>query len=49
MGYLPEGAPSYGEMTVGEFLDFVADVRGLKGDSGARGVPSWSTGWDWRR
>src|ERR1700761_3674674 len=31
MGYLPEGAPSYGEMTVGEFLDFVADVRGLTG------------------
>jgi gliding motility-associated transport system ATP-binding protein len=31
MGYLPEGAPSYGEMTVGEFLDFVADVRGLAG------------------
>jgi ABC-2 type transport system ATP-binding protein len=30
MGYLPEGAPSYGEMTVAEFLDFVADVRGLK-------------------
>src|ERR1700734_3868669 len=32
MGYLPEGAPSYGEMTVGEFLDFVADVRGLAGE-----------------
>jgi gliding motility-associated transport system ATP-binding protein len=32
MGYLPEGAPSYGEMTVAEFLDFVADVRGLKGE-----------------
>ncbi len=31
MGYLPEGAPSYGEMTVAEFLDFVADVRGLRG------------------
>jgi ABC-2 type transport system ATP-binding protein len=31
MGYLPEGAPSYGEMTVAEFLDFVADVRGLTG------------------
>ena len=31
MGYLPEGAPSYGEMTVSEFLDFVADVRGLTG------------------
>src|SRR5947209_725686 len=31
MGYLPEGAPSYGEMTVSEFLDFVADIRGLAG------------------
>jgi ABC-2 type transport system ATP-binding protein len=33
MGYLPEGAPSYGEMTVGEFLDFVADIRGLTGET----------------
>ena len=32
MGYLPEGAPSYGEMTVGAFLDFVADIRGLRGE-----------------
>ena len=32
IGYLPEGAPSYGEMTVAEFLDFIADVRGLKGE-----------------
>ena len=32
MGYLPEGAPSYGEMTVAEFLAFVADVRGLTGE-----------------
>jgi ABC-2 type transport system ATP-binding protein len=32
MGYLPEGAPSYGEMTVAEFLDFVSDVRGLTGE-----------------
>jgi ABC-2 type transport system ATP-binding protein len=32
MGYLPEGAPSYGEMTVAEFLDFVADMRGLTGE-----------------
>jgi ABC-2 type transport system ATP-binding protein len=31
IGYLPEGAPSYGEMTVAEFLDFVADIRGLDG------------------
>jgi len=36
MGYLPEGAPSYGEMTVAEFLDFVADVRGLKGERRAQ-------------
>ena len=32
LGYLPEGAPSYGEMTVREFLDFIADVRKLGGD-----------------
>jgi len=31
IGYLPEGAPSYGEMTPIQFLDFIADVRGLKG------------------
>jgi ABC-2 type transport system ATP-binding protein len=36
MGYLPEGAPSYGEMTVSEFLDFVADVRGLTGSRRAQ-------------
>ncbi|MBI4006393.1 MAG: ABC transporter ATP-binding protein [Gammaproteobacteria bacterium] len=30
IGYLPEGAPLYGEMTVKTFLDFIADVRGLK-------------------
>jgi ABC-2 type transport system ATP-binding protein len=29
IGYLPEGAPAYGEMTPARFLDFVADVRGL--------------------
>jgi ABC-2 type transport system ATP-binding protein len=31
LGYLPEGAPSYGEMSVLEFLGFVADVRALTG------------------
>jgi ABC-2 type transport system ATP-binding protein len=30
MGYLPEGAPSYAEMTVAAFLSFIADIRGLK-------------------
>jgi ABC-2 type transport system ATP-binding protein len=32
MGYLPEGAPSYGEMSVRGFLEFIADIRGLSGD-----------------
>ena len=31
IGYLPEGAPAYGDMTVAQFLDFIADVRGLTG------------------
>ncbi len=31
LGYLPEGAPSYGEMTVRGFLGFIADLRGLAG------------------
>ena len=39
-GYLPEGAPIYGEMTVRRFLDFVADVRGL---TARRGVANAST------
>lgn len=32
LGYLPEGAPGYGEMEVAEFLDFLADVRALAGE-----------------
>ena len=31
IGYLPEGAPAYGEMTVRNFLNFIADVRKLSG------------------
>jgi ABC-2 type transport system ATP-binding protein len=31
IGYLPEGAPSYGEMTVKAFLEFVARARGFSG------------------
>ncbi|HZY67679.1 MAG TPA: ABC transporter ATP-binding protein [Devosia sp.] len=31
IGYLPEGSPLYGEMTVADFLGFVATVRGLRG------------------
>ncbi|HTT42361.1 MAG TPA: ATP-binding cassette domain-containing protein [Steroidobacteraceae bacterium] len=32
LGYLPEGAPLYGEMSVQAFLDFVADLRALEGE-----------------
>ena len=32
IGYLPEGAPSYGDMTTLEFLRFIAQVRGFRGD-----------------
>jgi ABC-2 type transport system ATP-binding protein len=31
LGYLPEGAPSYGEMRVRPFLEFIADLRRLEG------------------
>ncbi len=32
LGYVPEGAPAYGEMTAGSFLRFIAEVRGFRGD-----------------
>jgi ABC-2 type transport system ATP-binding protein len=31
IGYLPEGAPAYGDMTTLQFLSFIARVRGYKG------------------
>jgi ABC-2 type transport system ATP-binding protein len=31
IGYLPESAPSYDEMLVGEFLNFVGEIRGYSG------------------
>ena len=37
-GYLPEGAPAYGEMTPIDFLRFVAEVRGLRGRDAARAI-----------
>ena len=33
IGYLPEGAPSYPEMTPRAFLDFIADIRGMHGQA----------------
>jgi ABC-2 type transport system ATP-binding protein len=31
IGYLPEGAPAYGDMTVRSFLKFIAEIRGFDG------------------
>jgi len=37
IGYLPEGAPAYGDMTARQFLAFIAEVRGFRGaDAKAR-------------
>ncbi len=31
LGYLPEGSPTYDDMTVGAFLRFIAEIRGYTG------------------
>jgi ABC-2 type transport system ATP-binding protein len=31
IGYLPEGAPAYPDMTPADFLDFIAHIRGYRG------------------
>jgi ABC-2 type transport system ATP-binding protein len=33
IGYLPENAPGYADMTVHGFLNFAAELRGLQGDA----------------
>lgn len=38
LGFLPEGAPTYPDMTVSDFLDFVARVRGFRGSERAQRV-----------
>jgi ABC-2 type transport system ATP-binding protein len=38
IGYLPEGAPSYGEMTVLSFLRFIAEIRGFTGSEAQRRI-----------
>lgn len=38
IGYLPENAPAYTDMTVGGFLGFTAEIRGLRGDAKKRAV-----------
>ncbi len=38
IGYLPENAPAYTDMTVKGFLGFAAEVRGLRGDAKKQAV-----------
>ncbi|MEM1103020.1 MAG: ABC transporter ATP-binding protein [Pseudomonadota bacterium] len=38
LGYLPEGAPAYGEMTPRGFLEFIAAARGLEGDRAGQAI-----------
>ena len=38
IGYVPEGAPAYSDMTPIEFLLFIAQVRGLSGDEAGKAV-----------
>jgi ABC-2 type transport system ATP-binding protein len=38
MGYLPEGAPLYDELTVAQFLAFAAEARGFRGNDRSRQV-----------
>ena len=38
IGYLPEGAPAYPDMTAAEFLAFIAHIRGLRGAEARRRI-----------
>src|SRR5499427_3241142 len=38
IGYLPENAPAYTDMTVNGFLNFAAEIRGLRGDAKKKAV-----------
>jgi ABC-2 type transport system ATP-binding protein len=38
IGYLPEGAPAYPDMTPLQFLGFIARVRGLEGEAATRAI-----------
>ncbi|MBL9113793.1 MAG: ATP-binding cassette domain-containing protein [Verrucomicrobiaceae bacterium] len=38
IGYLPENAPLYSDMTVSSFLDFCAELRGLRGVEKSKAV-----------
>ncbi|WND03296.1 ABC transporter ATP-binding protein [Temperatibacter marinus] len=43
IGYLPEGAPLYPDMTVKEYLDFIAEIHGLEGEKAQQMIMSAAT------
>src|SRR5580698_5856441 len=38
IGYLPENAPAYTDMTVESFLGFIAELRGMRGDAKKKAI-----------
>ncbi|OHC73821.1 MAG: ABC transporter ATP-binding protein [Rhodospirillales bacterium RIFCSPLOWO2_12_FULL_58_28] len=38
IGYLPEGAPTYGDMTPAAFLSFISEIRGFSGAESRRRI-----------
>ncbi len=40
VGYLPETSPSYADMTVYEFLEFIAEIRGFSGEIARQKIES---------
>ena len=38
IGYLPEGAPMWADMSVAEFLKFISEVRGFKGAAASKKI-----------
>ena len=38
IGYLPEGAPAYPDMTPDSFLRFIAGIRGFSGEDAAKQI-----------
>src|SRR5438270_1630503 len=38
IGYLPENAPAYTDMTVQGFLNFAAEIRGLRGEAKTKAI-----------
>lgn len=40
IGYLPEGAPCYGDMTVKQFLSFIADIRQIPANQKKQSIDS---------